>query len=314
MSHHHHDHDHHHDDDHHHHHHHFRFLPRDPRLRLVVLILLAISVIYGTVRYVVPRLSPPRPKNKKIEQVALEPENMEVDGSSEDLSLEDNSEDTTPTQLGILERPLDVFNFSNLNMAGLSTILNEEGLELNYPPATKSLALTVQEAGGRPLGEILAQMLASHGYTFIRQDNRVQIQEAAPYVAARKDQEEDKLQPCLLKTTLDVKPESPCELWIDSSPPIHLKLRIDPLYGEATEDSGNTTRQVCTIVARRGYRRVFRQILSTKIDRTASIQIQMAQDALEAETDEILSLSLKPLKCNKEGVTVELSFENKASE
>jgi hypothetical protein len=310
MSHHHHDRDRHHD---HHHHHHFRFLPRDPRLRLVVLILLATSIIYGTIRYVFLRTDHSRDR-KKIERVELEPETMMLDGG-ENMSLEDDSEDTTPTQLGILDRPLDVFNFSNLNMAGLSTILNEEGLELIYPPASKSLSLTVQEAGGRPLGEILAQMLSPHSYAFIRQDNRVQIVEASPYVVAREEQEEDTVPPCHMKTVFNVNPESPFELWIDSNPAVHLKLRIDPLYGgEATEESGNTIRQVCTVVARRGYHRVFRQILNTRIDRMASIQIQMAQDSLQAQTDEILLLTLKPLKCNKEGVTMELGFENKASE
>ncbi len=308
MSHHHHDHDHH-----HHHHRHFRFLPRNPWLRLVVLILFSASIIYGLIHYVF-RPDASGGTKSRIEQVELEPEEMVLDGS-EDMSLEDDSEDTTPTQLGILDRPLDVFNFSNLNMAGLSAILNEEGLELVYPPATKSLSLSVQEAGGRPLGEILAQMLSPHGYTFIRQDNRVLILEASPYVVAHEEQEDDTVQPCLLKTVLNVNPESPCELWIDSNPPIHLKLRINPLFGgEATEESGNTIRQVCTIVARRGYRRVFRQILYTKINRMASIQIQMAQDALESETDEILLLTLKPLTCSKEGVTMELGFENKSPE
>ncbi len=308
MSHHHHDDDHHH----HHHHHHFRFLPRDPRLRLVVLILLATSIIYGLLRYVVFRTDHSRDRKKTIERVALDPEFQTPAGGG--IGLEEDAEETTPTQLGILERPLDVFNFSSLDMAGLSAILNEEGLELLYPSESENLSLTVQEAGGRPLGEILAQMLSPHRYIFVRQDERVQILPASPYTVSHEEPEDGQVPPCTLGVTFEMNPNSACEFWIDCAPPIHLQLRVDPLYGEGNEEGENTVKQICTVMARRDGRLLFRQVLHTRMDKTASIQVRMDADSTHPELDELLQLTLKPLKCTKEGVTLELGFENKSPE
>ncbi len=265
--------------------------------RSKLILVLGIAVVYICF-YVA--LSTNDGETQRTPGEGKKPELSDLDPDPETAAAGSSRPDESEADL--LEKEYQTFNVPVLSISSLGKILMEDlGLHLEIPDSARSLQLEALESGGRPLGEILVGLLSPHDLVFHRQGKLLRIVEGKYKRQTRPGADEkEAFRSCSVETAIRVKWAEPVDLWIDSVPPLKLRIAIQPLYEES-----EVRRVLLTVAGRREQHLWFRQVLDAPLGELSRI---------ETKGSEWIWLTLKPMEIDETDITLEVKFNHEFSQ
>jgi len=199
--------------------------------------------------------------------------------------------------IDLFEKEAYAWNFNELRMPSLKTILREEkGLDLEFDEDYAKIKLKGADYSGKCLSDILIDLFQPHGLGFYRQGKTVHVTEMKlkrETLKLEKDGDAP-LQSNQVRATVTGRVGDPIDIWVDSSPLMRLRIMVQPFYGETHSEILGITIE--------GYRDQIQWFYH-------NLKTHLGQDSIiDVKAGGHMWCLITPMELNKEEITLKLEF------